>query len=162
MRRYDRGSQTLEMALCLLPFLAIVFLTMSVAWAVYVKANLQHAVAEGVRYAITSQTMPGLGQDASIKTVVQQNSMGLLNAGNLSKVAIQYYLVDPTTGALAPTNSNLGGNIVEVSIVGYVSNPLMPILSWGQNAGPGNTPNFFTVSASDRMEGSPGGIPPQR
>jgi hypothetical protein len=35
-------------------------------------------VREGVRYAIASQTMTGMGQDASIKSVVQQNAMGVV------------------------------------------------------------------------------------
>lgn len=69
--------------------------------------------------------MAGKGQDASIKTTVRVASAGLVDAlspnhdGN-SQVVITYY--DPTT--LAPVtgqNSNIGGNIVVVSI---------PELSW--------------------------------
>ncbi len=162
-RRGERGSQAIEFGLNLLPFFGLVWLILSLAWALYTKATLQHAVAEGVRYAITSQTMQGLGQDASIKTVIKHNAMGLLSSDDIdSKVTIQYYSVDPTTGALTKTESNLGGNIVEVSVTGYTLNPLFPILSWGKDRSATNTPNYFTVHASDRMEGSPGGIPPKR
>lgn len=162
MPRRERGSQSLEMALCLLPFLGIVFLIMSLSWAIFTKASLQNAVADGVRYAITSQTMSGMGQDASIKTVVQKSAMGLLSGNSLAMVNIQYYSVDPSTGVLTPTNNNFGGNIVEVSVEGYTANPLLPILNWGKSAGATNTPVSFTVRASDRMESSPGGIPPTR
>lgn len=164
MRRPERGSQTVEMAFCLLPFFGIVFLLLSLSWAIFTKASLQHAVAEGVRYAITSRTMNGMGQDASIKSVVQNSSMGLLSSSNLGLVTIQYYSVDPTTGTLTKTNQNLGGNIVEVSVEGYTSNPLLPILHWGVKGGTGPpTPaSEYTVRASDRMEASPAGIPPAR
>ncbi|HEY2017357.1 MAG TPA: TadE/TadG family type IV pilus assembly protein [Bryobacteraceae bacterium] len=162
MYRRERGSQSIELALNLLPFMAIIFLILSLSWAIFTKASLQHAVAEGVRYAITSQTMPGKGQDASIKTVIQNNAMGLLNGNKLSMVTIQYYTVDSSTGNLIKTNSNLGGNFVEISVEGYTASPLLPILNWRGNDGPMNSPVCFTVRASDRMEGSPGGIPPTR
>ena len=163
MSQQERGSQSLEMSLCLIPFLGIVFLIMSLSWAIFTKASLQHAVAEGVRYAITSQTMSGMGQDASIKSVIQQSAMGLLGGNNLSMVTIQYYSIDASTGVLTPTNNNFGGNIVEISVNGYTANPLLPILNWGKSTGSGtNTPVTYTVRASDRMESSPGGVAPTR
>jgi len=142
--------------------MGLIFLILSVSFAIFTKANLQHAVEEGVRYAITSQTMTGMGQDASIKQVVQNNSMGLLRSTNANLISIQYYTVDNTTGALTPTMSNLGGNIVEISVTNYTASPLLPILSWGSSASNTHPPLGLTVRASDRMEGSPGGIPPTR
>ena len=77
----------------LLPLCAMVFLILDMAWAFYVKSTLQNGVREGVRYAITSQTMTGLGQDASIKSVVQQNAMGLLaGSAGAALINIQYFL----------------------------------------------------------------------
>jgi Flp pilus assembly protein TadG len=162
MRRKERGAETLEMALCLLPFIGLNCLIVSISWAVFTKSTLQHAVAEGVRYAITSQTMTGMGQDASIKEVVRQNSMGFVNNENLNKVTIQYYQVNPTTGDLTPTLSNLGGNIVEVSVVDFSYGPLAPILKWVGKPESSHPVGTFSVRASDKMEGSPGGIPPTR
>jgi Flp pilus assembly protein TadG len=150
------------MALCLLPFLAVTFLTASLAWAIFTKASLQHAATAGLRYAITSQTMPGKGHDDSIKTVIQQCAMGLLNGDNLSKVKIQYYTIDNTTGALTKTNMNSGGNIVEISVEDFPAGPLTPILSWGSSASASNTPMVFNVRASGRMESSPNGVAPPR
>jgi Flp pilus assembly protein TadG len=151
----ERGSQTIELALVLLPLCAIVFLILDIAWAFYVKSTLQNAVREGVRYAVTSQTMTGLGQDASIKSVVQQNAMGLLSGTtNAALITIQYYLPN-TLAPVSGLNSNQGGNIVEVYVQSYSLPPLGPILR-------NPTPLSLGAQAYDRMEGSPGGVPPAR
>jgi hypothetical protein len=150
------------MTFCLLPALAIMFLTVSIAWAVFIAASLQNGVSAGLRYAITSRTIAGKGHDESIKTVVQRNAMGFLNGDNVSKVRIQYYTIDNTTGTLTPTNLNLGGNIVEISVQDFRAAPLAPILSWGEGAGTSNLPMTFNARASGRMESSPNGIPPAR
>ena len=150
--RFRKGSQLVEFSLVLLPLLALVFLTMDAAWMVFAKASLQFGVREGVRYAVTSQTAPGMGQDASIKSVVQQNSFGFLNGTDgLSKISISYY--NPAT--LAPTNLNAGGNVVEVSVDGVLVSPLAPV--WRSS-----DPLQISVRSTDVMESSPGGIPPPR
>src|ERR1039458_10179142 len=69
----QRGSELIEFTLVLLPFLGFTFLILNIGWAVYVRSTLQYAVAQGVRYAVTSQTQPGMNQMASIQTVVQSN-----------------------------------------------------------------------------------------
>ena len=154
-RTGERGSQTVEFALVLLPLCALVFLILDMAWAFYVKSTLQNAVREGVRYAVTSQTMTGLGQDASIKATVQQNAMGLLSgSAGAALIYIQYYLPD-TLAPVSGLNSNTGGNVVQVYVQGYSLPPLGPIF---------RNPAALSLSAQafDRMEGSPGGIPPAR
>jgi hypothetical protein len=121
-------------------------LIMDIAWAVFSKAALQHAVREGTRYAVTYRTMTGLGQDASIKSIVQQNAMGMLNGSSgASLVSIQYYTPDTLTA----------GNVVEVSVTGYSLAPLGPLMR-------SNTPLSLSVSSSDRTESCPGGICPIR
>src|ERR1035438_9659531 len=62
----QRGSEMIEFTLVLLPFLGFTFLILNIAWAVYTRSTVQHAVAQGVRYAVTSQTMNGWGARASI------------------------------------------------------------------------------------------------
>lgn len=131
---------------------AILLFMADVCVTVFVRGVLQHAVREGVRYAVTSQTMTGMGQDDSIKTVVQQQAMGLL-AGDTgaNEIHIRYY----TPGSLTETTSNAGGNIVEVSVEDF---------SWFWNITLMRSPRTFVMlaRASDRMEPSPGGIPPAR
>ncbi len=152
-RRCERGSQIIELGLILLPMFAIVFLMMDSAWAVFAKASLQYAVRQGCRYAVTSQTLSGMGQDASIKTVVQNCSLGFLISGgnNQSNISISYF--NPST--LQPTNSNAGGNIVQVAVSNVAIIPLVPL--WRSAA-----PLQISAVSSDVMESSPNGIPPPR
>lgn len=152
-RAYNqRGSQVVEFGLVLVPFLAFIFLLMDLSWAIFVKATMQYAAREGVRYAVTGRTISGSGQDASIKTTVQQNAMGFLNgSAGAAKIFIRYYVPD----TLVETASNAGGNLVEVSVEGYSLNPLGPILRSA-------APLILTARSSDRMESSPGGVAPAR
>ncbi|MFN7997533.1 MAG: TadE/TadG family type IV pilus assembly protein [Bryobacteraceae bacterium] len=155
VRSRERGATVVEMGLTLLPLCGFVFLILDMAWAFFAKATLQNAVREGVRYAITGQTMTGKGQDASIKTVVQQNAMGLLSGSSgASLISIQYYLPD-TLQPVSGLNSNQGGNVVQVAVTGYSLPPLGPIL---------RNPAALSLGAQawDRMEGSPGGVAPAR
>ena len=47
--RRQRGAEVMEFTLTFLPFLAMTFLLLDVAWAVFVKATLEYAVRAGVR-----------------------------------------------------------------------------------------------------------------
>jgi Flp pilus assembly protein TadG len=151
-RKPEKGSELVEFGLTIVPMLGFIFLIIDLSWMIFAQVTLQSAVRDGVRYAITSQTQAGVGQDASIKAVVQASSMGFLaGSSGLGKIYINYY--NPIT--LAATNSNAGGNIVEVGVSGFALNPFGPILRSG-------SPVSITASASDRMESSPPGGPPAR
>jgi|KBSMisStandDraft_5_1062788.scaffolds.fasta_scaffold101023_3 Flp pilus assembly protein TadG len=148
----ERGSEVVEFGLVCVPFFAFMLLILDISWAIFNKAVLQHAVEEGVRYAITYQTLTGLGQDASIKSVVQNNAIGMLQGSSgAALISIQYY--DGTT--LATTNSNAAGNVIQVSVAGYSLAPMGPLLH-------GNTPLTLSVAASDRTESCPNGVCPAR
>jgi Flp pilus assembly protein TadG len=152
MRQFGRsesGSQLVEAGLGLVAFCALIFLVIDTGWGVFVKATLQHAVAEGVRYGITGQTSGGLGQTASIEAVVQLHAMGLLNGSQAGTIAVRFY--DPNT--LAPTASNAGGNMLEVSVEGYQFTPLAPLLR-------SSSPISITARATDIIEPSPNGVAP--
>jgi Flp pilus assembly protein TadG len=144
-----RGSQFVEAGLMLLPFLALAFMTMDAGWALFVKATLQHAVREGVRYGVTGQVSGNNGQIASIEAVAVSQAMGLLSGSQAGTLSVQF--LDPIS--LAPTSNNAGGNIVQVSVTNYLITPLAPLL----RSGAGIPVN---VTAADVIEGSPGGIPP--
>src|ERR1035441_6008677 len=75
-----RGSTMVEGSLVILPLLAVLFGVLDLSIAIFVKNTVQFAVCQGVRYAVTSQTMTGMGQDDSIKTVVQNYTLGFLDA----------------------------------------------------------------------------------
>ncbi len=149
--KFERGSEVIEFGLVIMPLLAFVLLIADVAWVLFAQSTLQYAASEGVRYAVTSQTMPGMGQDASIQTVVINDAFGFVTSATASNIAINYY--NPST--LVATSSNAGGNIVEIVISGVNVYPLGPI--WRSK-----TAMVLTARSSDVMESSPGGIPPPR
>lgn len=137
----------LEGALVIIPFFAMFFATIDFGIAIYLRNQFQHAVREGVRYAVTFQLLSGMGQDASIRAVVRDQSAGFLSASNVGTyVFIRYY--DPKT--LVETAVNDPGNIVEVSIEGFQIGVVAPLL---RNA----NPIPITARASDRMESLPDG-----
>ena len=142
----QRGSALLEFALVLPFFLAFAFATFDLCFWVFTKATLHHAVHAGVRFAITGQTQPGLGHDASIKQVVKKNALGLLStAADEQKIKIRYFAVDGS----GQTTANAPGNIVEVSVENYQLTPLiteMVALPASINV---------TVSAVDKLEPFP-------
>lgn len=154
-RNNQRGNTILESALILLPLLAMVCAIIDFSMVAFLRSTMHFAAREGTRYAITGKTLPGLGQDDSIKTVVQQNAMGFLEGSSgLSKIGIDYY--DSQTLALVTgPASNRGGNIVQISVNGYTWNWIAPVQrSWPALA--------ISASSSDIMEQPPNGIIPNR
>jgi Flp pilus assembly protein TadG len=141
-----RGSQLVEAGLMMLPFLALGFMTMDAGWVIFVKATLQHAVREGVRYGVTGQVDGSGHQIASIQDTVVSQSLGLLSN---DQVSVQFL----NSSNLASTTSNVGGNIVQVSVTDYMVKPIAPLLRSGAGIP-------VTVTGADLIEGSPGGIPP--
>jgi len=137
----------------MIPMFGILFLVGDLSWMLFARATLQYAVREGVRYAVTGQTMSGMGQDASIRAVVQQNSMGLLaGSTGASKISISYFDVNAN---LAATSRNAGGNVVQVSATGVNVVPMAPLFR-------DKSPLSMTAVSSDVVESSPGGIAPAR
>lgn len=146
IRKYaedQTGSEIVEFALVLLPLLAVLFLIMDVSWIFFAQASLQHAAGAGVRYAITNNNL----SEASIKSVVQESSMGFLAGDSgLSKINVSYFsptnLSKPVTGPA----SSAGGNVVEISVKGVTVNPLGFIWPGGPTA------ISLAASSSDILE----------
>lgn len=151
--RRQAGNTLVETAFILLPLLALIFAIIDFSIAIFVRSTLQHATREGVRYAVTYQTMSGLGHDASIKAVVQNAALGFLSGPDgASKIHIRYF--DPVTFQEVPDNSP--GNLVEVSVEDFRWSWIVPL--WRSAS-----PVTIAARSSDRMEGLPGGqSPPPR
>ena len=151
----QRGSAMLEAALALPPLLMILFATIDFSIAILVKNTVQASVREGVRYAVTGQTVNGLGQDESIRTVVENNSLGFLNSSNGdSLISITYY----NPNSLAVVNglgSNAPGNIVQVQVTG---------LSWAWMVpyARRSAPLQISATSMDIVEPNATGVPPAR
>jgi Flp pilus assembly protein TadG len=132
--------------------MALLFGLLDIAFAIFVRNTLEFAVRQGVRYAVTSQTITGQGHDNSIKTVVDKYAMGLLNkvspGGNgISRISIDYY--NPVSLAhLTGAGSNVGGNIVVVSATGLSWAWMVPLLRSA-------APLQFSASSADIMEATP-------
>jgi hypothetical protein len=140
-----------ESAMILLPLMALIFAFLDHGLAIFLQNTFQHAVREGVRYAVTYQLKQGMGHDASIKAVVNENAMGFLKSCN-DCVKIRYYRPD----TLVETPDNSPGNLIEVSVEGYQYTWMAPVWRW---AGTLN----ISARALDRMEGLAGGqSPPAR
>ncbi|MCX6587510.1 MAG: pilus assembly protein [Acidobacteria bacterium] len=156
-RRTQSGHAFLEASLVLVPLLAIVFAITDYSMAIFLRATFQHAVREGVRYAITFQTMSGMCQDASIRQVVRNSSAGFLGSAQNELIKITYHPPSNLSQTLIGVGSNAAGNIVEVSVEDYSYSWMVPLMR-------SNTPLNITVRAADRTESLPGGAttPPCR
>jgi Flp pilus assembly protein TadG len=139
-----------ESGVTLVLMFGLLFLLIDLALAVFTKATLQNAVRQGVRFAVTGQTLPSYTYlNDSITAVVQQNALGLLNGNSgACKIAISYYNPGGSTASAG------GGNIVQVTVQGYSYHPLGPILRSG-------APVPISATAADVMEQCPvSGCPP--
>ncbi len=156
--RGETGSQIVEFGLVLLPLMAFLFLIIDVAWMCFAQSTLQHAVQVGVRAAVTGYVPSGAsGQDAYVKSVVQQNAMGFLNGPTgLDEITINYFSPANLSLSLSGSGSNVGGNVIQVSVTNVPVNALGPILR------DSSSQFLLKATASDVMESSPNGIPPTR
>lgn len=130
--------------------LGLIFLVIDLSMAIYTKATLQSAVRAGVRFAVTEQLSENQSYlNDSIRAVVQQNAMGMLNGDSgACRILINYY--NPLTGQ---PDTGTGGNVIEVSIAGYGYTPVGILKS--------RDPISITASSSDVMEPCPlSGCPP--
>ena len=155
----------MELGLIFLPLFAILFAFVDFSMPVFLRSTLQSAVRAGVRYAVTYQTAPGLGQDDSIRQVVQQNALGLIDgASATTMIAVNYYAPTDLSDAVLGAGSNAPGNVVEVSVTGYTWSWIAPLSSTFIDPFYANGPLVVSVSSADRMESLPPGqvSPPTR
>ena len=144
----QRGAEIIEVTLIAVPLFGLTFLLLDLSMAICLRSTFQHAVREGVRYAITGANDTGPCQDDSIKAVGKKNALGFLNSSAASaKIHVRF--IDPVDGTVA-TNSY--GNIVEVSVEAYQYAPLAPYQRL-------NFPLNIWARAYDMMEALPGARP---
>ncbi|MBI4877727.1 MAG: pilus assembly protein [Acidobacteria bacterium] len=158
-RRARHGAQLVEMALVMVPFLAILLAFFDVCMVMFRWTTLQNAVREGSRYAVTFRRMGGLGQDASIKQVVQNYSLGTVSATatNPEQISVNYYAPAAPNTPIAAPNGNSPGNIVEVSVPAYRWNWIAPLSGTLSNPFYATSPLSITVRSADILGGYPVG-----
>ena len=155
-RRSNGGHALLESVFTLLPTFALVFALIDFGLMIFRWTTLQNAVREGTRYAVTFQTQTGLGQDASIESVVQQYALGFVKSTDSPQsIFVKYYSTSNLNTAIA-SGGNVPGNIVEVSVQNLSFKWLAP-LSGSLNGGIFYTANPLTLNvfSSDILGGYP-------
>ncbi len=155
----------LEVVFTILPTFALIFGLTDCGFMIFRWSTLQNAVREGVRYAITFQTDPdpnggSIGQDASIKRVVQYYSLGLVSPeDNPAHIFVNYYNPsDPNTPIASGGNSP--GNVVEVSVQNVSFRWLAPLsgVIFGDSIFWATEPLTISVYAADILGGLPVGV----
>jgi len=143
-----------EVALIFLPLLAMLLGLFDFSVAIFMRATMQNAVREGVRYAVTYQTMSGMCQDASIKQMVKNSAAGFLtSSAHDDKIKIRYYKPTNLNVEVTGVNSNYPGNVIEVGVEGYSWSWIAPL--WRSAS-----PFIINVYAADRMEAMSGAASP--
>ena len=136
MKNRERGSEILEFALVIIPFLAMVTVLMDVSWSIFVKSSIQRAVRVGVTQGVVmtaSQMSQGVCLTDAVKSIVQNNSYGMLSgSAGLALIKVNYF--EPpapgSTGAVtdvsATSTADVSGNIMQVSVQNFSLAPLIP------------------------------------
>ena len=119
MKRWNDSGQSLaEAAISLSLLLVLAMATMDFGYMFYTKLTLQNAVRQADRYAVTGQCFTvGDGTCSqtrynSIVSTLQDNSLGLLNAGNTSAIS----LACTNNGGGCPNNAGGPGDLVTISV----------------------------------------------
>lgn len=160
-RRNSGGNTILETVFTILPTFALIFAFADFGLVIFRWSTLQNAVREGCRYAITFQTASGTGQDASIKSVVEQYAFGLVKASDSpAHIFVNYYAPNNLSTPVG-SGGNVPGNLVEVSVQNVSWPWLAPLsgaLGWGLPALRTSTPVTFSIYSSDILGGYPAGV----
>ena len=158
-----RGAELVEFTLVLLPLLAMLFVFLDFAWIIFAQATVVRAVRVAVRTGITltaSQMVNGACLTGTVKSIVQQNTLGFLQGTpGLAYIKVNEFL-PPAPGSNAAVtdvsalnNGNAPGNILQVSVQNYALPAFLPrIFSWKQ--APDSSAFVFTASSADVIEPS--------
>ena len=159
--RKSSGNVILESVFTLLPTFAFIFAFTDFGLMMFRWSTLQNSLREATRYAVTFQTQGGLGQDASIESMVQQYALGFVKTTDSPQhIFVNYYAPTALNTAFV-SGGNVPGNLVDVSIQNLSFNWLAP-LSGSYGAGiaffRSTTPITFNLHSADILGGYPVGV----
>lgn len=144
----ERGSSLIEFTLVLLPFLALVFLILDIAWVIFIQATIQEAVREGVRVGVTATAGTGCSTvTCTVQNTVMSYSFGFIPS--TSDITVTYY--SPNSGTLTQvtgSGADVGGNIIQVSVSALTIHSMGAIMR-SQNT------VLVGATASDVIESNP-------
>jgi Flp pilus assembly protein TadG len=121
-RNRENGNAAVETVLVIVPLLMVLLAILDFSVAIFIMNTMEYAARQGVRYAITGNTITtptALPQCDSIRQVVRDNSLGFLNSAPNSQITITYYALDPATNTWKVTTTNGNGNLVKVAVQGF-------------------------------------------
>jgi Flp pilus assembly protein TadG len=162
--RRTRGAELLEFTFIMIPLLAMTFVLLDTAWAVFVKATLQYAVRAAVRSGITitgtQATAANSDLTTMVKSIVQGKSLGLLRGTTgLAYIKVHYFQppAPGSTAAAVDVSTQSSGNtplyIMQVSVDNYPLAALLPrVYSYRGTADTSAT--VLNVKAADLIEPS--------
>jgi hypothetical protein len=153
----------------MVPLFAMIFAISDLCWSFFVEGTLQWAVKSAVHNSVNlsaSQMAPGACLTDTVKSMVQQYSLGLLSGPTgRAKIQVHYYQPpDPSTGGnvtdvSTQSTGNTPGNILQVSVPQYPILPLFRLnLFTSQSA---STSLGFNAYSADMInsQGAGGNIP---
>src|SRR3954447_22803105 len=91
-KSHERGTAAVETVLVIVPLIMVLLGIIDFSVAIFVMDTVEFAARQGVRYAITGNTANDdatnapLKQDASIRQVVRDNSLGFLKGSPDSQI----------------------------------------------------------------------------
>lgn len=158
--RRRAGQALVEMSLTILPTFALIFAFLDFGLVLFRWATLQNAVREGCRYAITFQTKTGLGQDASVESVVQQYALGMVTTTDVPQhIFVNYYAPNNLTTPIPfASGGNVPGNLVEVSVQNVSWAWMAPISGTIASPMRNTAPLTLNIYSSDILGGYPAGV----
>jgi Flp pilus assembly protein TadG len=160
-RRRSSGNIIVESVFTMLPTFAMILMFVDISLMLFRRSTLQNAVREGCRYAVTFQTAPSTGQDASIEAVVQRYALNFVTTGDSPQhIFVNYYAPNNLNSAIV-SGGNVPGNVVEVSVQNISFSWIAPLSGSFGGAVPmlgSNTPISIAVYSSDIMGGYPVGV----
>jgi Flp pilus assembly protein TadG len=162
-RRKSRsgGNVVVETIFTLLPTFALIFAITDFGLMIFRWSTLQNAVREGCRYAITFQTKSGLGQDASIKSEVENYAMGFVKSNDSPvHIFVNYYSPGALNSPIAG-GGNVPGNLVEVSVQNVSYSWLAPLsgsFGFGLPFLRSTSPLTLAAYSADVLGGYPVGV----
>lgn len=167
-RARSGGNSLVELSMTLVPTLALLMGIFDIGIMQFRWLTLQNAVREGCRYAVTFQTGAGLGQDASIESVVQQYALGLVKSSDSpATIFVNYYSPSALTTAiscdthLSTCTSSSGGNVPGNVVVVSVRAPfswIAPLSGTTRNGTYASGAFTLSPSSGDVLGGYPVGV----
>jgi Flp pilus assembly protein TadG len=153
-RRGSKGAELVEFTLNFLPFMVMLVVLVDTSWAIFAQSTLQQAVRMAVRQGVTMTTAQVTGNlTDTVKGVVRQHAVGLLNGSSgLSRIKVHYFDQDnPSLDVSNTASGNRAGNIMQVSVEGYLLSPLIGrFFTWKDTVD--KSPMSMTVYAADVIE----------